>query len=239
MNSNSDIAAIHAAEDTLTALNDWMRDHPVIESEGDARAGKALWDRGKLAMDDMTAERRQKVDPLNAQVKEINDTYQRPFKYMMDATSVLSGRLQEFIRAEESKRLEAARQARELAEQKEREAREAEAREKEQLANADAGELDVDVVEVIQQADEAFGEYKAAERAANLAEREAKVRIGGGFRRAIGLKKREVLVVTDVIEFLEDIGTIPEGVEAEILKAARTYRKINKKLPRGVEAREE
>lgn len=239
MNSNSDIAAIHAAEDTLNAINDWMKDHPVIEDEDMARAGKAMLDRGILARDDMTAERRSKVDPLNAQVESINVQYRGPVASVRQVLEVLDERLRAFMRAEEMKRLEAARQARILAEQKEKEAREAEAREKEQLANADAGELDVDVVQVIQQADDAFSEYKTAERAANIAERDAKVRIGGGFRRAIGLKKKEVLVLVDVIECLEDLGSIPEGVEAELLKAARAYRKVNKKLPRGIEAREE
>lgn len=239
MNSNSDIAAIHAAEDTLNALNDWMKDHPVIENEDDARSGKSLLDRGKLAIDDLEDERRAKVDPLNAQVKGINDAY-RPSRSALDEiVHILWQRLTAFMKAEEEKRLEAARQARKLAEQKEREAREAEAKEKEGLANAEAGELDVDAVELIQQADTAFTEFKAAERAANVAERDAKVKIGGGFRRAIGLRTKEVLVLTDIIECLDDLGSIPEGVEAEMLKAARAYRKINKRLPKGIEAREE
>lgn len=236
---NSDAAAIEAARDTLNSINEWMKDHPVIEDEDTAREAKAMLDRGSLAVDDMEDERRKKVDPLNGKVREINDEYRGPRDTLSTVVQHLYERLRVFIRAEEAKRQEEARKAREAAEELERKAREAEALEKQKIEDAAAGELDIDVAQVTQQADEAFSEYKAAERAANLAEREAKVRIGGGFRRALGVRKKEVLSLVDIIEFLEDYGSIPLEVEEAVLKCARAYRKVNKRLPKGIEAREE
>ncbi len=231
---NSKTPSLEGWSETADAINKWLADNPVISDDDQAREGKLMLDRGSLASKDLEDERDGQVRPLNTQVKSINALYHGPQNLLGQITGVLFQRLQDFLKAEEEKKrliFEAA--LREKA-RLEIEARDAERREKEKLEDAKSGELDVDVMELTKKADEAFGEFEAATRAANLAERETKVRLGGGFTRALGIKKKKELRVVDVIEALDDL-VIPGIIEEAILKAARAYRKANGKLPRGIE----
>src|SRR5260370_339656 len=65
---NNPPGPIEMAESIMQTLSDWMQDHPVIQTEEDARAAKPLIDRAKAAMDELESERDGKVRPYNEEV---------------------------------------------------------------------------------------------------------------------------------------------------------------------------
>ena len=72
-----------------------------------------------------------------------------------------------------------------------------------------------------------------ASREAARAERDTRVRIGGGIGRVLTLRTGEVLSVTDWRAAINDIGLTQDIADA-ILKGARAYRKENGELPAGI-----
>ena len=220
------------AADTMKDISDWMAEHPVID-EIHAREAKLFIDRGKLAIQDLEAERETKVKPLNQQVQVINDHYRSPRTLLQKVLDELKNRLASFLRAEEQKRIQIAEETRARAIEAERAAREAERIEKGGIADAAVGEIGVDVATLTRDADQAYSAFEKAARQAALAERETKVRIGGGFTRALGLKAKETLLVTDAVDAIHAIG-VTESITEAILTSARAYRKLHGKLPAGV-----
>ena len=220
--------------EVVIQLNSWLADHPVISTEDEARDAKVLIDRAKLGIKDLEDERDRKVRPLNNQVAEIN-AYYRPAKTLAEKVlNEIRRRITDFIAKEEAKRIKIAEEARKLAEAAERQAREAEEREKQASQDADIGVV-VDVAQSVAEADEKFTEYQAASRKAALAEREAKVKIGGGFTRSLSLRTKESLIVKDAISAINAIGMTPD-IEAAIIKGARAFRSMHGELPNGVES---
>lgn len=220
------------AAEVAASLNEWLKDHPVIDSREMAGEAKVMIDRGKLCLKDLEDERDKKVRPLNRQVQEINGYYRSARDLTQKVLNELTRRITDFIAKEEAKRIREAEEARKKAEEAERAAREAEQQERDTLADAEVGAI-VDVAASVSAADEAFAEYQRQQRAANLAEREAKVKIGGGFTRAMSLRTKEILHVTDAISAIDAIGLTPD-IEAAILKGARAYRSIHGELPPGI-----
>ena len=223
------------AGETMKDLSDWMSENPVIEDENKAREAKVYIDRAKLCIKDLEDERDGKVRPLNEQVKEINLYYKGPRTLLERVSEELGQRLASFLREEELRRIEAANAARALAEEAERRAREAERLEQDALRNAAAGELGVDIQASVVEADAAFGEFERANRQANLAERDTKVKIGGGFSRAISLREKETLTITDPLLVMATTGA-NEEILKQLRSLARAYRKLHNRLPDGVEA---
>lgn len=240
MGGNNPPGPLEMAESIMQALSDWMKDHPVIETEDDARAAKPLIDRAKAAMDEIEAERDGKVRPLNEQVTQINAEYKavhnvdpkKPGTFNR-VFNELKTRVADYLRCEEQKRLAAAAEARRIQEEAERQAREAEEREREALSNASAGEVDIDVATVTKEADEAFQTFERQSRFADRAERDTKVKIGGGFASAVSLRTAETLNLDDALKALVVIG-VTDKIRDAILSAARDYRKLNGELPDGV-----
>lgn len=230
-NNPPDMAA--TAAETAQSLSNWAAENPVIENEDKAREIKLFIDRGKLCIDDLEAERKKKNKPLEDEVKATNDHYRGPRETLASVTAILVARLSTFLKAETARREKIATEAAEKLREAERIAREAEQKEQEALKNAEAGELGINVVSVTKEADSRFTDFKAAERAANLAAKEAKVKIGGGFTRSIGLRTKEELLVVDAAQAISDIGMTPEINEA-ILRGARAYRRLHGELPTGV-----
>lgn len=242
---NNPPSSIDAAGAAIHAVSQWMEENPVIETEEQARACKPLLDRAKAALDEMEAERDSKVRPLNEQVKKINDQYKalhntdskRPALYDK-ILNELKARLAAFMRREEEKRQAEAARLRAEAEEKERAAREAEAKEREALENAAAGELGVNVAVATDEADAAFGDFQRASRFADRAERDSKVRIGGGFGSAASLRTVETLHLDDALAAIKAIG-VTDKIRDAILSSARDYRKLHGELPAGVRAETE
>lgn len=239
---NKPPSAIDLALTTIDAMSEWMKANPVIETGEQAGEAKLLCDRAKVALDEIESERDKLVRPLNEQVDAINRDYKslhntdkkKPGTY--DRVFLeLKARVSAFLVAEEEKRRKAAEEAAAKAAEAERLAREAEAKEREAIENAKAGEVDVDVVAVTADADASFAEFEKASRFAARAERDAKVKLGGGFGKAASLRTVETLHLDSYGKALKAIGPHPK-IEEAILSVAREYRKQHGVLPDGVSA---
>jgi hypothetical protein len=220
------------ATDTMGDISAFLSENPLIDA-AHAREAKLFIDRGKLAIQDLEAERELQVKPLNQQVQQINDHYRSPRELLKKVLNEIQGRLSSFLRAEEIKREAIAAEARRIAEVAEQAAREAERIERERLADAAVGEAGIDVAALTVEADTKFKEMEKAQRQAAIAERDAKIKIGGGFGRALGLKTKEELKVVDAIKAVTAMSD-NEGIHEAIIKAARSYRSLRNRLPPGV-----
>ena len=242
---NNPPSAIEFAESFLFGdFNDFMSDTPVIETEEQARATKSLLDRAKLALEAVEQDRDSKVRPLNDQVKSINEKYKA--LHNTDAkkpgtldkiVAELKNRFQGFMTREEDRRSREAEAARVAQAEAERKAREAEARELEAKANAASGEV-VDVAAVTAEADTAFEGYQQASRFADLAQRDSRVAIGGGFGRTATLRTVETPQVESYSKAIKAIGK-HEKIEEGILAAAREYKRTYGAWPDGITVTQE
>lgn len=221
------------ASDVMNQMSDWLSENPVIQEEHQAREAKLYLDRGKLCIQDLEAERDSKVRPLNEQVAATNAYYKESREPLRRVLDILGGRLHDFIRAETEKREAIAEAARKKAEEAKRLAREAEEEERNKLEDAAAGELDIDVAKVTGDADQKFSDFQRAQREVALAERETRVKIGGGIGRAIGLREKETLVLDNIRAALDDLG-VTEDIREAVLKGARTFKRLHNRLPKGV-----
>jgi hypothetical protein len=226
-------SAIDFAAEASAALSDWTKDHPTVETEDDARAAKQLVDRAKSSLESMETERDAQVRPLNEHVKTINDRYRQPRTLLEKVRNALVERLTAYARRLEQERLRAAEEARKAAEAAAQAALEAEQREQQVREEAEQGVCDIDVGEVAAQTDQAIAALGRAARDVQRAERDTKVRIGGGSGRVATLRTVEMLVITDIHAAIEDVGVTQDIAEA-VLKGARAYRKENGELPNGI-----
>lgn len=223
------------AGETCMDLSGWMAENPIIQTEEQAREAKVFIDRGSNCVKDLEAERTGKVSPLNEQVKKINDYYRGPRELLERVVDELKRRMDKFLLKEEEKRIAAAEALRLAAEAAEQAARDAERMEGDALANAEAGELDVSVMDAVAEADRKFAAAQKAERQAQVAERDTRVRIGGGFTRALSLRNKETLRITNLVEAVTAMQD-SEKIREVVIKAAASYKKVYGKLPPGIEA---
>ena len=244
MGDNNPPDLISHAQSVIDDINSWLSEHPVIETEEQSREAKPFLDRAKAALDELEAERDGKVRPLNETVDAINAKYKALHNVdkkkpgLFDRiVNELKARVGAFMIAEEQRRAKESEAARLALEEAERIAREAEDKEREALSNAAAGEV-VNVAEVTKAADEAFNEFERTSRFAARAEKDTKVKIGGGFQKAVSLRTVETLHLESYSKALKAIGPHEKIAEA-ILSAAREYRKEHGHLPDGVTATEE
>lgn len=228
---------IQLAKEAATALSSWLTDHPVIESQEDAREGKLQIDRVKSNLDDMERERDGKVRPLNEQVAGINASYRTPRTILEDLLVILKTRLTSYAREMERQRMAAAEAAEAKRAEAERIARELDRKAQEATLEAQEG-VCVDIGQATIEADQAFAAFEKAGREAARAERETKVRITGGYGHAISLRTHETLIVTDwraaIAELSAPDDVPPEGITAAILTAARALKKATGSFPAGI-----
>lgn len=239
-NNPPEPTAIERAEPSIEALRDFLNANPVVSTEDEARTGKSALDNAAAAFKSMEAERKSKVDPLNAEVKTINLEYFRLHnadkktgiwdKIFADARR----RISDYALELERQRFQAEEAARRIAEEASRLAQEAADREREAREEAAAGTCDVSLDAAIETADTLSQQAIRARWNVQRTEAQTKVRITGGSGRAISLQDHETLTLTDWKAAIEDVGVTDEIADA-IVKAARAYRKENGKLPRGVE----
>jgi hypothetical protein len=233
---------IDLAKAAMSRLGAFLKDHPVIQSEEDARAAKLVKNATDGTLKDLEDERTALVRPLNEEVAKINATYKAI--HNTDAkkpgsadklVNELKARVKVFLDAEEKRRAEIAQAAYEAAAAKEAAAREAEAAERDAIENASLGDFDADVGAASLAADAAFEDFAKADRAAARADRNAHVKIGGGIANALSLRNREVLTVTDWKAAIDAMG-LTEAIRDAILSSARAYRKNFDELPDGISA---
>ncbi len=234
---NGPPSSIDLAKDTLSALADWLKDNPVIETEEAARAAKLMKDRADSAMKDLKDEHEKLYRPFKDQIDELAERYEirDPLARII---SELKARIDRFINAERLRRQAIAEAAQRVAAEKATLARLAEEAERAAAQEAAQGVCDVDIVGATVTADQAFAEYERSERAAERAQRETHVMIGGGYGKRLGQRTHEVLTITDVHAAIEDMG-VTEPLQEAILTAARAYKKAIGELPDGITARQE
>jgi len=234
---NNPPSALDFCTETTADLGKWLEDHPVIQTEEDARAGKLLVDRAVATIADAEAERDKMVRPLNEQVKTINDKFRGPRDTLRQVCDILRERLQAFIQAEKAKREAEAEAKRRAAEEAEQRAREAEERELQAREDAECGVVSP-VAARTAEADQAFSDFERAKREAARAEKDTRVKIGGGFRKALSTRTKEVLTLQNWQAAIDEMGLSESLIEA-ILKEARAYRKASGHLPAGIIRTEE
>lgn len=233
---NAPPSAAEGAEETAKALSDWLGQNPVIADEATAQAAKLHLDRGKLGLQELEAARVTEVEPLNRQVAAINDRYRSPSTLLKGVLTELSARFQAYLFAEEERRKKAVEEAQAAAAAADEAAKEAFAREQDAASNAKMGVLDVDISAAVKETNEKLKQVMLAERALLLAERESRVKVGGGFLRATGLRGHTTLLVTDACIAINAIGMTAHIAEA-ICKGARAYKREYGEWPPGIEAR--
>ena len=230
---NNPPGPIDSAKDAMAELSAYLAEHPVIQSHDEAKQCGGWIERTRVSLKAMEDERVEKVAPLNEQLSTINGMYRAVREPLTKAYDVLKARLTKYTLAvEEARRIEAERLQRE-ADEKERLAREAEAREQEAISNANEGEL-TDVGQAIADADGAFNDFQKAGRAAAVAERNAKVRIGsvmGG--KALSARNHEVLIVADACAAIMAMG-LSEALALQITRDAKKFREATGELPDGI-----
>jgi hypothetical protein len=149
--------------------------------------------------------------------------------------NALVDRLTAYARRLEQERLRKAEEARRAAEAAAQAALEAERREQEAREEAEQGVCDIDLGQITTETDQAVAALGKAARAVQLAERESKVRVGGGFGRVMTLRDKEILTVTDWKAAIAEIGLTDRIAEA-ILTEARAFRTSMGDLPAGITA---
>ncbi len=230
---NNPPEVLELAETVISDISMVMADIPVVEDEKTAREMKTGIDRAKLCIRDLDAELADKVKPLLAAEEGFRGQY-RPKKAMLNSLlDEMLDRVQIFVKAEQRRREQAAALLVAQAHEARRKAEEAERIELEQLDNASKGEIGINVAEVIGDADEAYEAYEKAERQAQIAEKDSRVKIGGGFSRAIGMRKKETLHIFNIFKAIDSLG-ITNDIEIAVLKSARAYRTIHGALPDGI-----
>ncbi len=224
---------IDLAKEVTRQISHWFSENPVVSTEKEAKEIKLQIDRAKLCLKDLEDERDGKVRPLNDKVNAINAVHKTVRRPLGAVQSEMLGALDVYIKAVEDKRLGEAVEARQRAREAEQKAREAEKLERDQQDSVLHGEVGIDIAAAAEHADAAFAEYEKATRAAIRAETETHVKIAGGIGRAISIREKEILQVDDPIEAMKDMGFPPTVLDA-LMRAARAFRKITDRLPKGV-----
>lgn len=232
---NNPPEVLQLAVDVIADISGKMADVPVVETEEDARLIKMEIDRAKACIKDLESELDGKVRPLNTVVEGIRVLYRGPRRMLGDLLDEMLARTQVFVRAEQQRRAKLALEAAMEANAAKQRAKEAERIERERLDDAAKGEVGVNVAEVIADADEAFEAYSKARREEEIARSNMHVKIGGGFSRAIGMRKTETLQVIKVHEAIVEIG-LTEDIREAVLKSARAFRKLHGRLPNGIKS---
>lgn len=206
---------------------------PVVETEGQAREIKLQLDRAKAALGDIEAAKEQACKPLYESWKTASAIYTPTVSHLAALVHEVKARLSRWMQTQEALcEAEAIRKQQE-AEAAIQLAMATSLAVTEALDNASCGELNVDLTTVIEEADRTDRAAKKALHQAQLAERDATVRVGGGFTRVATLRTKETLTIIDASIALEAIG-LTDKISSAILAGARAYRTLHGNLPPGI-----
>lgn len=231
---NQPPSAIANVVEASTALSAWLKGHPAIVDEATARDAKLQLDRSdgnlKAAYDD-----REKVaKPLYQKWQDARAPYTQPIEGLAKLIAELKARMTSYAKAEKARREEMYAAAQRLADEAARVAQEAADKEREARDNASVGDFDADVAATIAEADAKAAEAKRLARGAAVAERDAdRVRLGGGFQRAAGLRTVKTIVIDDPAKVVAAVWEGSEKLRDAMVTAARGYQKLHKRLPAG------
>jgi hypothetical protein len=218
----------------MTELSSFLAEHPVIVNADEAKNGGAYLERSRIALAEIETERKGITAPINERLTAINGAYKIVREPLEKALAVLRGRLTAYANEVERQRIAEVERLRLEREAAEATAREAERLEQDAIARADVGEVGVDVVAPIEQADAAFADFRKADRRVAVAEKGVPVRIGsmmGG--KALSMKTRRVLVVDDAAKAVVAMWPT-DKLRTAILQCAKEFEDAYGELPEGV-----
>ena len=228
-------------EPTRAMLAAWLDEHPVVLTQEDANDAGAAIDRAKRTLADLEADRDAAVRPLNERVKTINAGFREAREPVERLVAEVDKTVKAWIRTEEDRKRREAEEARARAAEIERIAREKMEAEEAARADAAVGVLDAGIAEAIIATDAALAEAARAKRDADLAERDAKVRVSGGIGRAMGLRTYTDITVENIGMTLKSLLTTEKRVSdfkemlAKYFKAEIvSYEKEHGTAPAGV-----
>jgi hypothetical protein len=239
MGGNKPPSPIDGARPVWESVNQFLKDTPVVTDKRAALAANEILTTAKTSLASLQDAERAEAEPLYSAWKAAKAKYKPAIEGMDRIIGEVKGRLSAYMLAEQAKRDEEARMARQAALEAERIAREAEAAEIAARDDAAFGEIGIDLGSAIATADTAFAEFKKADRQASVAEKDATVRLRSRFQsRATTLRTVETLVLDDAGIALAAIG-VTDKIREAILSGAREYRKLNGGLPDGVSSNQE
>ena len=224
---------IQHARDAWARLNKWLSDHPAVQDGTEARDGKLMLDVAKGTLKDLREAREGESAPLYEGWKAAIAKYKPADEALEKLLGELNKRLSAYALAEETKRRAEAETARKMAEEAEQLAREKIEAERELAENVSLGEIGVDLGSAQAETDAAVEEARQSAAIAKAAERDSRVRIGGGFGNASTLRTEKVQVIDDAAKAIAAIG-LTEDIKLAILKGARAYKKLKGVWPEGV-----
>ncbi len=224
---NNPPSQIELIEGVVEELSRFLSETPVIQSHEEAKRAAELIKRGKIAADELDAERDSHVRPLNTRVHKINASYKRVSLPLDRLIDLIKGRLTDRARAEEARRqAEVDRKLRELQEAEIAALRAAE-------AERDGIEIGGAVVQAITDTAVAQEDAARAARALAIAEKDVGFRVATGYGRAIPMRNVETLVIDNHISAVISMWPSDKIGDA-IRSAARDYRKQHGRLPKGI-----
>jgi hypothetical protein len=240
---NQPPSQIEQAAEAFRELQAYLKDTPAIINQVDAKTGGGYLERTRMALKEAREERETKTSPIREKLNTIYAAYElvKDKGVLERAYNELRKRLTAYATRVEAERIAEVERLRLEAEAKEQAAREAERAEQDAIACADVGEC-TDVAGAIKQADQAFDQFKRADRKVQVAERSVPVRLGsvmGG--RSISMRNYETLVIDgdpeakldNAILALRAMGVTAE-IEAALIAAAKKYREAFAELPAGI-----
>ena len=225
------------ATEAMEELRSYLKATPVITSQDEAKLGAAVNERTLIALNEARAERETKTRPFRDRLNAIFEAYAlvKDKGTLETARNELRKRLTKYASDIEAARIAEVERLRKEAEEAERIARQAEEAEREAIDDADQG-VESDVGGAIEQADQAFSDFRRIDKAAAIAARNVPLRFGsvtGG--RSRGMRTTEVLVIDDVAKALRIMG-MTDKIRDAILSSARDYRREFDELPAGITA---
>jgi hypothetical protein len=238
---NNPPSQIEQAAEAFRELAGFLKEAPVITNRDEAKTGSGWLERTRVALKDAREERDGKTRPFLDRLQAIREAYDivreksktNPGGKLESAYNVLRARLTTYANKVEAERIAEVERLRLEAEAKEIAARAAEAAEQEAIANSEVGE-ETDIGAAIEQADQAFDQFKRADRQVQVAERSVPVRFGSVMgNKSVSMRTYEVLTVTDAQAAFTAIGMTPE-IEAALIAAAKKYREAFEELPAGI-----
>lgn len=228
---------IETLDEICSSVGEWLKTNPVVESEEAARDAKPYVDRLRMGLADMEDELHNRTRPKLAEINAIRDEYRSIRKIAEKLYEETKTRINNWAKQEERRRFKAAEEARKKVEEAERLAREAEERERSAAEDAALG-VETDITAATKDADAKFAEFQKAQRQLGHAERDTKVKVGGGFGPRMSFHKETELFVTNPEKAIAAMGWSPRVLEA-IKTEARAHKKQHGHYPDGVVARVE
>lgn len=234
---------IDRAKEAFAELRDFLKDNPVFLTAEEAKLGAGYIERTRVTLKATRDERNSKTRPLLDELDTIRSAYDLVREktktneggLLERAYNALRDRLTKYTNKVEAERAAEAERLRKEAEERERIAREAERVEQDAIACADVGEC-TDVAGAIEHADQAFSEFKTANRQAAIAERNVTARFSSALGgKSVSARTYEVLEIDDFDKAIKVLGITPRIREA-VLLSAKEFRTEFGELPAGITA---